>query len=157
MMSLKAELSIALQNKILLESMALSDVFSLTEGPFEGRNTDVLRHQLEPYLLHTVNTQHWFSYYVPAGYEIKVNLYRSCEETSRILARLYPQLLGRSRESVTNLEDICFFQNGKLFLGTVSHEYICYAYPPNNKFHDVLMNICPWDVVDDALDEQIIL
>lgn len=157
MMLLINEPSLDLQNKILLESIEVSDVFSLTVGPFEGQNSDVLRQQLEPYLLRTIKTQHWFSYYVPTGYEITVNLYQSCEETKKILKQSYHRLLGRSPERVTNLEDICFFQNGKLFLGTVSHEYICFAYPPNNQFYDTLTKICSWDIVDDVTDEQITL
>ena len=157
MMSLVNKPSSDLQKKILTESMEVSDVFSLTEGPFESRNSDVLRQQLEPYLLRTLRIQHWFSYYVPTGYEIKVNLYQTCEETKQILKQSYHRLLGRSSERVTNLEDICFFQNGKLFFGTVSHENICFVYPPNNQFYDTLTKICSWDIVDDVTDEQITL
>ena len=157
MLILNRKTSTDLQKRVLTESIAISDVFSLTEGPFKELDSDELRQQLEPYLLRTVKTRHWFCSYVPAGYEKKVNLYRSCEETKQILIQSYHRLLGESPEPTTNLENICFFRDGKLFLGTVSHEYMCYAYPPDNKFYDILMNICPWGLVDDALDEQIIL
>ena len=56
------------------------------------------------------------------------------------------------------MEDLCFFRNGTLLLGTVSHERICMAYPEDNelaqRFRDA---ICGWGEADDLEQEHIML
>ena len=43
-------------------------------------------------------------------------------------------------------EDICFFIEDKLFLGTVSHENICDVYVPSEEIKKQLLKLGEWDV-----------
>jgi len=44
-----------------------------------------------------------------------------------------------------------------LFLGTVSHEYICTVYPSCNKVYETLQRLGEWEEVLYSNEEQIIL
>ena len=65
---------------------------------------------------------------------------------------------GRLPRWVPSMEDLCFFRNGTLLLGTVSHERICIAYPEDGelaqRFQDA---ICGWGEADDLEQEHIML
>lgn len=68
-----------------------------------------------------------FCYRVPGGQEIEVFLFRACGAARRILLERYHCLF--SGDAPWELpEDLCFFRNGTLILGSVSHEDICFAY-----------------------------
>ena len=51
--------------------------------------------------------------------------------------------MGESISWDQNAEDVCFFKNEKLILGTVSHERICLVFPPldNSSFEKEIQNI----------------
>ena len=52
-------------------------------------------------------------------------------------------------------EDLCFFINDRLLLGTVSHEYLCYAYPPTDEIEKKFMKLGNWVKVDYCESEHI--
>ena len=54
-------------------------------------------------------------------------------------------------------EDMCFFVDNKLFLGTVSHENICEVYPPAEEIKKQLLKIGEWEELNDDKEQQIIL
>jgi hypothetical protein len=58
--------------------------------------------------------------------------------------------------NIKNLpEDLCFFMQNELLLGTISHEGICYAYPPSEQISDSLKKLGDWQEVDYIKEEHI--
>ena len=47
-------------------------------------------------------------------------------------------------------EDICFFNGNELFLGTLSHEYICDVYPPSDEIREKLLECGDWEEIDET-------
>lgn len=139
--------------------------FSLTFNGYkdfeESNDHRLVFEELKPYLMKEVTTQHWHCHYVPNGYEIKVNLYKTCESSMAILLNHYDNLYLNSNHpeslSPINLlpENICFFKDELLFLGTVSHESICNLYLVSNHLLDVFQVIGVWKQVDSLDNEQI--
>lgn len=132
--------------------------FSLTHNGYKEfaeseAHTSVLK-QLEPFLLQELSTQHWHSHYVPKGYEIKINLYNSNQFSQEIILKNYDNLFLKSSYSNNPVpinmlpEDICFFKDNLLFLGTISHESICHLYLDNQIRLEDFENICEWEMVD---------
>lgn len=131
-----------------------ADVFSLTKGYFADAETEKMLDRLKPYLIKDIKTTHWFSYYVMPDNKKHVYLFKVCPESREIVIELYKSLLfGMGDEP---LEDLCFFRDKKLFLGTVSHERICFLYPVNDEMALAFKRICDWEEVDDISAEQIV-
>lgn len=96
MLLLNKSISKDCSNNLIEECFNVADTFLLTEGPDLYPEGKALLDALKPYLIKSIETNHWFSYYVPAPYRKKIYIFK------------------------------------KLLLGTVSHEYICYCYPPTD-------------------------
>ena len=47
-------------------------------------------------------------------------------------------------------EDLCFFSQGKLWLGTSSHEYHASAYPRSRNEAEALLALAPWQEKGEA-------
>lgn len=156
MLSLSTEPNPASLEQLFTECFRLSDSFSLTEGPCGSTKAKSLLHLLEPYLVGTIETQHWFCYYVPKGYEKRVHIFRSCDESKKILMDSYESLFLNGNSKLEIAEDVCFFSKRKLFMGTVTHENICYVYPPNDESQLSFQRILTWETTDDDKREQII-
>lgn len=64
--------------------------------------------------------------------------------------------MGESISWDQNAEDVCFFKNEKLILGTVSHERICLAFPPldNSSFEKEIQNILSGWISGADLEEE---
>ena len=133
-----------------------ADSFSLTEGYRETDESKEMLKSLKPYLIKTLETEHWFSYYVTPLNKKRVHIFKACPESREILMRLYTGLFLDGVEEWVIPEDLCFFINKKMFLGTVSHEIICFLYPVDDEMALAFKGICDWEEVDDISAEQIV-
>lgn len=135
-----------------------ADIFSLTKNGWGGADKcgESIRilQLLSPYRIHTVHTNHWFCYRVPDGYEIEVYLFTATVESKQIILEKYNSIFYQ--DNVWDKpEDLCFFKNGKLIAGSVSHEKICFLYPQADELK-ALTKICgAWEEVPDEAEEQI--
>jgi hypothetical protein len=116
-----------------------SDCFSLSVGGWQNR-IDTMQQELEPHILKKKVTKSWFGYY-PLLTDAEVTattriLYPVNDVTKSIIEKYCDNLWLRSEipGQTQSLEDLCFFSDDKLILGTVSHEYICQAYPSDDSF-----------------------
>lgn len=137
-----------------------ADTFSLSRAGWE-RQDDTLERALEPYVLRRLRTTRWFCYYTAKSNPQRIALYPLNEQTKSILRAQYRGLFledwsGRLPRWVPSMEDLCFFRNGRLLLGTVSHERICVAYPEDDelaqRFRDAISG---WGESDDLEQEHI--
>ena len=140
---------------LLTECFNTADTFSLTEGPKLYPEGKALLDALQPYSIKTIETQHWFSYYVPESCKKRVYIFKVCEESAMALREFYKGLFVDEDTRWTTLEDLCFFLNKKLLLGTVTHEYICYFYPLTEAIKERFKGLCDWQEVEDDLNELI--
>lgn len=135
-----------------------ADVFSLTQNGWfdadKNEESDRLLQLLKPYHIHTLRTNHWFCYRVPAGYKIVIYLFKAIPETKDILLAEYNSIFYKDT-LWRKPEDMCFFKKGKLICGSVSHERICYAYEQGNSFEDQIKLHGIWEQVPTDLIEQI--
>ncbi len=109
---------------------------------------------LEPFCLSTLTTSHWFCFYVPEYNKLRVHLYRNCDESARLIERYYGHLFLEGGGHLSRMEDICFFRDNTLFMGSVSHENICGIYPPDSSFEQEVRDICDCEKEEDDVGEQ---
>ena len=136
----------------------LADTFSLTKN---GWGFDCERSERErvlslfaPYHIRTLRTLHWFCQCVPPGYEKEVYLFRATEESKQILLSEYKSIFYE--ENVwTKPEDLCFFKDSRLILGSLAHERICYAYDYEEQFIQKITFQDAWENCRDVFEEQI--
>lgn len=76
-------------NRLIDECINIADMFSLTEGPKLYPEGKALLDALQPYLIKTIETQHWFSYYVPESCKKRVYIFKVCEESVTALKEFY--------------------------------------------------------------------
>lgn len=94
---------------------------------------NLLRDRLRPYFVKKFQTYDWYGW---NDSDMEIFVYRCCDETKAILHALCPEIFIRPAEDrfhrlqYPEFEDLCFYRNGRLLLGTVSHEYMCSIYPP---------------------------
>jgi hypothetical protein len=119
-----------------------SDCFSLTVTEWYKtlpltmqQRKNPLRDALRPYFVQKFTAYNWYGW---INCELEIFVYRCCPETREILAEYCPELFIHSiRDKYTvnrhpEFEDLCFYRNGKMTLGSLSHEYMCTVYPPDN-------------------------
>ena len=134
-----------------------ADVFSLSQNCWFGVETERSTHlfkQLNPFQIKVLDANHWFCHYVPMETAIKVHLFRATSDAKNIILSSYSKLFfdGAAWEEP---ENICFFRNCRLVLGSVSHEKMCYLYDP--KLWQALKSHEFWECVPDEANEQIVL
>lgn len=135
-----------------------ADTFSLTRNnwlkPDEQENSLHLLQRLEPYHIETRHTNHWFCYYVPKEANIELYLFHATADAKIVLLSAYSQMFN---DGVlwTVPEDLCFFKNGRLIFGSVSHENICFVY--DEELGAQLRNCGEWESVAAEESEQILL
>lgn len=59
--------------------------------------------------------------------------------------------------STQTLEDLCFFKDHSLLLGTVTHEAICHVYPPDKAVEQAILLTGKWKYIDDKSTDQFII
>lgn len=149
--------------------------FSLSRAAWEFCVDKNLERELEPFKVKTVKTLRWFCYdrripmrlwfrfYLRRSKRImKISVYQATSEAKAILLKHYSKLFLFAENcthinSAPTLEDLCFFTREKLFVGTVSHEYICYVYPPDETFEKELSRFGRWVYQEDSVNDQILL
>lgn len=114
-----------------------SDCFSLTLSKFHLLKSDA-QIALSPFQIGSFATIDWFCYHTTEENPLTILIYKTDEAAKNILLKYYQNLFLNTSDKTDisnrqNLEDLCFFSNGKLILGTVSHEYICHIYPPSGE------------------------
>ena len=134
-----------------------TDTFSLTKNRWgcadSGEHIRVLQ-RLSPYHIRTLQTNHWFSCYIPEGHELEVYFFRVVPEFKRIILEEYNSLFIEDNIWKKS-EDLCFFKEGRLFSGSVSHELICYVYGQGHDWDELITHHGIWEQVPDELNERI--
>ena len=136
----------------------VADTFSLTENGWEaakksGESVRILE-LLEPYFIRTVKVQHWFCQRVPAGHEKEVYLFSITDASKKIILQEYNSIFYDDTVWMKP-EDICFFKNGKLISGSLSHERICYVYDYEDMFSERVTLQSAWKIIPHNQNEQI--
>lgn len=135
-----------------------SEFFSFTVPEIPDTDS-TLQNELSQYTHTTITTNHWFNYITLPDNPLKRIIYHVNDEALSILNKHCHRLyLFDSQCSFSSwnqtLEDLCFFSNDKLFLGTVSHEHICEVFPPDSIVKSELLSIFPhWKEVDDSTEQ----
>jgi hypothetical protein len=132
--------------QLLCECFRRSDMISLTDSLW-ANTTGTMKQELEPFALQKLLQRGWFGYWNDSEEDQRCNpltriLYPASEAVFSVVVK-YAQNIWAFADAVGNkqsLEDICFFSNGKLILGTVQHEYICRAFPPDDAFRELLLS-----------------
>lgn len=112
--------------------------FSLSIAPWDICTEVELAKELEPFLVKKVRVPKWFCYdFSSRDQFLEINIYKAIRSTQNILQKYYFDIFlhklknGCMVHSSQTLEDLCIFTETSLLLGTVTHEYMCHFYPPN--------------------------
>lgn len=121
-----------------------SKFFSLTYHSYPGKTNELIT-ELFKYRYRRIKTTQWFSYTRLPDNPLEIFLYPSNSSTMAILKRYYTgffldNVYDKTLQWTQSLEDLCFFGEDKLIMGTVSHEMICNVYPPDDNFLTQLMS-----------------
>ena len=149
-------------SRLLSYCFQRSEFFSFTVPEIPTADRTTLQRELSRYTYAVITTDRWFNFITLPDNPLKRIIYTVNDETLFILNKYCRRLFlfdNRCPLSSWNqtLEDLCFFSDGKLFLGTVSHEYICEVFPPNSIIKSELFSIYPhWKETEDST-EQIML
>lgn len=136
-----------------------ADLFSLNRAIWTDCIFEDLQKELEPFLVKEIYTLKWFGYdysIAPSNdrRQLKVYLYHASTTAKNILLRYCSDVFLRKlhagvlQDSRQTLEDLCFFSKGKLFVGTVSHEYLLNVLPINKEFENFIMDSGEWNYIE---------
>mgnify|MGYP005769536745 CR=1 FL=1 len=132
-----------------------ADCFTLNEAPWAMAIRKDLQLSLSPFLIQEVKTPKWFGYDYTSEPNTKWSthafIYRAESAAKEILLQHMPNVFFREKDVDTpfpTLEDLCFFSDGRLFIGNVSHARMLWAYPPNEEVELQLKQIADWSYVD---------
>lgn len=132
-----------------------ADYFTLNRASWAKSTCKDLQLDLEPFLDQEIKTLNWFGYNKTSRPHTKDRthalIYRAEASTKEILLRHLPNIFFRPEDRsipYQTLEDLCFFFDGQLFIGSISHEYMLWAYPPNEEVELQLKQIADWSYVD---------
>lgn len=128
--------------------------FCLSWEKWERRRNGRVLRELEPFLAHKLLVNRWF--YIQ-NRELNVYLYHANEASSRVLRRWYPDLFlrgyrGKQKRMPKNL---CFFDEKRLFMGSISHLLICWVYPPEEGREGELKRFGGWIEKRDIHDARV--
>lgn len=128
-----------------------ADCFTLNEAPWTMAILKDLQLKLTPFLMQEVRTPKWFGYDYTSRPHAKERthafIYRAESAAKEILLQHMPNIFFDEEDVDTpfpTLEDLCFFSDGQLFIGSISHEYMLWAYPPNEEIELQLKQIADW-------------
>ena len=128
-------------NLILDLCFETCDYFSLSIV-FSGATDHDLQKELSPYVCGELVTKEWFVY--SSTPPLVVATYPIHPKTISIVKKYYSNIficaLNINHRLEQLLQDLCFFKEDSLVLGTVSHELICHVYPPNQDFEKRILN-----------------
>lgn len=139
-------------------SFTKNKIFSIAESEARAK----FLQELEPFYVKTIITQHWHSYYVPPENAIEVCLFKTEINAKLIIKKYFDNIFLEERNSDGTLgklkpvpEDLCFFYQNKLLLGTVSHENICFAYPHSEQLMVKFEKLGEWERILFSDEEQV--
>lgn len=128
-----------------------ADCFTLNEAPWTMAILKDLQLELTPFLMQEVRTPKWFGYDYTSRPHAKERthafIYRAESAANEILLQHMPNIFFREEDVDTpfpTLEDLCFFSDGRLFIGNVSHARMLWAYPPDEEIELQLKQIADW-------------
>mgnify|MGYP001076833611 CR=1 FL=1 len=130
-----------------------SDYFSLTrqssdEVLYNQRQDAFLSHLL-PYKCDEIKTNRWFRISVSHRTPLTVYLYRTEVGAKKIIQSTFQDLYLYCRVKAPCFwmpEDICFFRDEKLWLGTLSHEEICTAFVNTHQQSQEICSFSDWHI-----------
>lgn len=166
MLRLKSNIEGERYSELINICVDLSDYFSLTTPYFYTKDKAYKKflYDLKPYYKQKFLKPHWFCYYVPKSTPLEVSLFSADNDTKCMFMKSFDNLFQRERNidgtwgNVKNLPvDLCFFIGTVLLLGTVSHENICYVYPPTQDIADQFLKLGNWSAESYFPAEQISL
>jgi hypothetical protein len=139
---------------LLSTCLAAADCISLQRGMWKNATDSTLEEALKPYLLEEFHTKQWFGYDLrnappEDAWEMNILIYSNPPEVKTILlSHITDIFLGYASQEpymeTSTLEDICFLKKNKIILGTVSHELMAHAYPPDEQFKDSILGTGNW-------------
>lgn len=160
MLSLIRNLNGQYFEEFLSACFEIGDVFSLSRNGWSNAGESVeskrILSLLSPYHINTLHTENWFCQHVPQGYEKEIYLFRATEDAKKIMLSEYKSVFYEGSVWMKP-EDLCFFKNGKLFMGSLTHEDICYVYNYEVLFLERTAGLSIWEKGSDVLAEQISL
>ena len=132
-----------------------ADLFSFNEAIWTNCSCKDMQKELEPFLTKEIQVQKWFGYDYAMAPEmdrrtIRVYLYQADSAAKDSILQycsdvfLRQNIGGEFMDPVQTLEDLCFFSDGKLFVGTVSHEFLLKVEPPSKDFEDSMKKLGRW-------------
>ncbi len=140
----------------------LASYFSLSAAPWDICTEVELAKELEPFLVKKIRVQKWFCYDFSLGDQFsEINIYKAIRSTQNILQKYFFDIFlnelknGHMIQTTQTLEDLCIFTETSLLLGTVTHEYICHVYPPNETVAQKIALTGRWKYGADIPSEQI--
>ncbi len=135
--------------KLLDICFSKCDVFSLSKT-YNWENIKTAKvykflNTIEPFKVKTITTDVWHCFRANPNEHFEIFLYNCNEKCKNILKQHTADLFFQTRGSINDLpEDICFFINNKLLLGTVSHEYICNLYTQDMQTFEEFKPLAKW-------------
>lgn len=122
-----------------------ADTFSFCAARWANAKDRRLENALKGFKTGEIHTNHWFCYGITHP-DLKVDLYRAADEAKEIILQYIEDLfLSGDENNLYTLEDLCFFKGDELFLGTVTHERMCYAHILSKQFGEELRRLGDWE------------
>ena len=111
---------------------------------------------LQPFLVETMKTIHWHCYHMlDPNRPLEVSIYRATQAVKEIVLNTFGNIYLTDHIKPPIAEDICFFRENELLLGTVSHERICHVYPKTEHSLNAFLQSANWEETD-FLEEELI-
>ena len=132
-----------------------ADFFTMNKHYFNDGKPFLLGQLFEalaPFCTDTLRVCDWYcnfdmsQYYMDtaANYRIEVQVYPSNKTTLDILKSKCDNIYLFGKGLIPMGEDLCFFKNSELFMGTVSHEWMCGVYPLTDEMSQKLQMYGKW-------------
>lgn len=133
--------------------------FTLTHARGNGfRNSDIQQEifsKLEKYFVEEIKTTNWFYIGVSENDPLVINLYKTCEESRQIILTYFNNIfLGYATNNFSLPEDICFFCNQMMIVGTSSHEEYCEIYPLDDGMSNIMLTFSDIYETADCFGEE---
>lgn len=133
--------------------------FSLRQSNLLPTYPSFIEEKLSPYVVGVYSVKQWFAW-TGGEQEYREIVYQAVPGTREIILSYFDDIFLINRKKIPKkkqeqigktflypsfLEDLCFFQKNSMFLGTLSHEYICAAKPPDDLFEKSLCALASWE------------
>lgn len=120
---------------------------------------------LEPYLIKCLYPQKWYGYPVISD-PLAELVYTADSETLQIISSCYTDLFLKNKKKLPNtkfdsigylpkhaspLEDICFWQDKRMLVGSLSHEFICSTNYIDDEFASQLQSAADFTILDNPV------